>query len=224
MKTIIEQLALEELQQIAEDCTSMREFVKRIGYKSTACYNTVRKYCTKVGVSLEHFTGVAKGSIKRTPENTFIKDSTASQAVLRRLYTKGNYTEYKCSICGQEPFWNGKELTLTLDHINGINNDDRLENLRWVCPNCDRQLDTFCARNANRVTFYNHKEKIQNYCIDCGKPIAADSTRCQECYGKSIRLVERPSKNELEQILTNNNGNFTYVGKMYNVTDNTTNR
>ena len=63
------------------------------------------------------------------------------------MYIKGNYTPYKCSICGLEPFWNGKELTLTLDHINGINNDDRLENLRWVCPNCDRQLSTFSGKN-----------------------------------------------------------------------------
>ena len=41
-----------------------------------------------------------------------------------------------------KPIWQGKPLTLILDHINGKNNDDRLENLRWVCPNCNRQLPT----------------------------------------------------------------------------------
>ena len=101
----------------------------------------------KYNISTAHFNkGISRG-IKRTVENVFCKDSTASQKVLREWYKKGNYTEYKCSICGLEPIWNGKKLTLTLDHINGNNTDDRLENLRWVCPNCDRQLDTFGSKN-----------------------------------------------------------------------------
>ena len=99
-----------------------------------------------------------------------VKNSTASQTTLRRWYEKGNYTEYKCSICGQEPFWNGKELTLTLDHINGDNRDDRLENLRWVCPNCDRQLDTFCSKNTNYDIRKN--KKIITYCKNCGIEIS----------------------------------------------------
>jgi len=54
-----------------------------------------------------------------------------------------------CSICNQEPFWNGKPMIMILDHINGISNDWRLENVRLVCPNCDTQLDTFKSRNKN---------------------------------------------------------------------------
>ena len=63
----------------------------------------------------------------------------------------GGNALYKCSICGQEPFWNGKPLTLTLDHINGKNHDNELSNLRWVCPNCDRQLDTFGYKNVKNL-------------------------------------------------------------------------
>lgn len=44
------------------------------------------------------------------------------------------------------PTWNGKPLILTLDHRNGISNDHRLENLRWLCPNCNSQTETFCGR------------------------------------------------------------------------------
>lgn len=40
--------------------------------------------------------------------------------------------------------WQGKTLKLSLDHINGVWTDNRIENLRFVCPNCDRQLMTFC--------------------------------------------------------------------------------
>ena len=66
---------------------------------------------------------------------------------MRKYFIKGEYVEHKCSICGQEPEWQGKPLTLILDHINGINNDHSLENLRWVCPNCNQQLDTTGSKN-----------------------------------------------------------------------------
>ena len=54
---------------------------------------------------------------------------------------------YYCSVCKIEPMWQSKSLTLVLDHINGSNNDNRLENLRFVCPNCDSQLPTFKSKN-----------------------------------------------------------------------------
>ena len=219
--TLVDTWTKEELEQMAQQCMSMRSFAAMLGYKSTSCFKTIRNRCKELGISLDHFTGVAKDTTKRNPENIFIENSTASQAVLRRWYAKGNYTPYKCSICGLEPFWNGKELTLTLDHINGVNHDDRLENLRWVCPNCDRQLDTFCAKNANIETFYNYREHKQNFCIDCGEPISDGAKRCVACQGKSIRVTERPAAEELRQILLDNNGNFTKVSQMFGVTDNT---
>lgn len=56
-----------------------------------------------------------------------------------------NWLGSKIIFLGQN--WNGKELTLILDHKNGINNDDRLENLHWVCPNYNQQLDTTGSKN-----------------------------------------------------------------------------
>ena len=132
---------------------ALQEVLKKIGYSSVSGSNrkTVQSRLDKLNIDTSHFTkGVGTG-VKRNEENVFIKNSTASQATLRRWYLKGNYSEYKCSICGQLPFWNGKDLSLTLDHINGNNTDDELSNLRWVCPNCDRQLDTFGSKNR-RVT------------------------------------------------------------------------
>lgn len=218
--TLVDKYTKEELQKMANECTNMHQFVRKIGYKSDCTYNTVRKKCSELGVSLEHFTGRASNEVKRTEDNVFIKNSTASQTTLRRWYLKGNYSPYQCSICGQEPFWNGKELTLTLDHINGDNHDDRLENLRWVCPNCDRQLDTFCAKNSNRQTYYTYKEKSQNYCIDCGKPISSLATRCVDCYAKYAQIVERPSAETLRNLLEQAKGCFTEVGRQFKVSDN----
>ena len=216
----ISECDLELLKQYVKESNSIKELQIKLGYSpNSGVSKTIKNYCQQQNISLEHFTSLSKEKIKRTENNTFCINSTASQKVLRNLYKKGNYTEYKCSICGQEPFWNGKELTLTLDHINGINTDDRLENLRWVCPNCDRQLNTFCSKN-NRKERVNKAKKT--YCVDCGKEISHDAQRCMECEKIRIRKVKnRPSNEELKNILLQNKGNFSKVGKLFNVSDNT---
>ena len=50
----------------------------------------------------------------------------------------------ECVLCGQNNSWNGMKLVLQLDHINGNNKDNRIENLRILCPNCHTQTETFC--------------------------------------------------------------------------------
>lgn len=186
---LVDQYTDEELKQILKQSNSMREFVSKLGYKSLSgdSVNLIKKRIENLDTS--HFK-FQKG-IKRTVDNIFIKDSTAKGSVLRRWYKKGNYTPYKCSICGQEPLWNGKELTLILDHINGINNDHRLENLRWVCPNCNMQLDTTNGKNKK-------VHKKQYYCIDCGKLISRGATRCKDCVKKNT--VVKHTKKERKYI------------------------
>lgn len=217
-KALIDNFTVDELKEMVANSTSIQELSKKIGYATKGSVSTILDRLNKYDISIEHFTGQAKTKVQRTPENTFIENSTATQAALRRLYRKGNYTPYQCAICGLPPFWNDKELTLTLDHINGINNDDRLENLRWVCPNCDRQLDTFSGRNPHKKISYNSSEP--RYCIDCGKLISYGSIRCSECAGKINRKVERPTKEELYNLLVEYRGNFTLIGRTYKVSDN----
>tara|TARA_B110000967_G_C18436654_1_gene341181 strand:- start:49 stop:483 length:435 start_codon:yes stop_codon:yes gene_type:complete len=65
-----------------------------------------------------------------------------------RLYVAG-IKERKCEECGIEE-WNGKKIIHQLDHVNGISTDNRLENLKVLCPNCHSQTDTFCGKNKSR--------------------------------------------------------------------------
>ena len=218
MESLMDQYSNEEFKEIVLQSSSYKDCLLNLGYHSNSGDSTKRlkKKIENLNIDISHFT--SKIPIARNEENIFIEQSTASQKVLRAWYRKGNYTPYICDICGQEPFWNGKELTLILDHKNGFNNDDRLENLHWVCPNCNQQLDTTNGKNIN-----HGKHKI-NTCIDCGKVINAKSIRCLAC--ENLRRqnlksneVEGISREELKSLIRNTP--FTKIGEKYGVSDNT---
>ena len=65
-----------------------------------------------------------------------------------------------CAICGCSPEHNGKALVFILDHIDGNAANNKRENLRMICPNCDSQLDTFKSKNKNSSRRNYWKEKI----------------------------------------------------------------
>ena len=68
-----------------------------------------------------------------------------SNKLRNRLIVEG-YKEAKCESCGNDQ-WMGQQISLEVDHINGISNDHRLENLRILCPNCHAQTDTYRGKN-----------------------------------------------------------------------------
>lgn len=107
-------------------------------------------------------------------------------------------------------------MTLILDHINGNHTDDRLSNLRWVCPNCNQQLDTTGFKKM-RVNPLNSKKK-HHYCTECGKEICADGM-CNECFHKTLRKVDRPNREELKQMIRTTS--FYQLGQNFGVNDNT---
>lgn len=77
------------------------------------------------------------------------KDSHKKTKDIKKFIIKKNLLEYKCAECGIFNEYNGKPIILQLDHINGVNNDNRLENLRFLCPNCHSQTETWGGRNIN---------------------------------------------------------------------------
>jgi DNA-directed RNA polymerase subunit RPC12/RpoP len=104
-----------------------------------------------------------------------------------------------------------KEIILQLDHINGINNDNRIENLRFLCPNCHSQTETYTGKNTEGVK--------KNACIDCGKEISTQATRCKSCASK-LQPNKRPDKDTFMSTLIENKYNLSKVGRAFNVSDN----
>lgn len=205
-----------EFENIVRNSYSIREVISKLGYSTASGANskTVKNRIQQCGLDISHFKKV-KG-IKRNFDNVFIKDSTASQKVLREHYKSGNYTEYVCSICGIEPFWQGKNLTLILDHVNGVNNDDRLENLRWVCPNCNQQLETTGHTKFHTINKAKYQNNIKH--CQCGKIISRNAQKCTKCAGASKKKTLLLTKDELSELIKHKS--FSEIGRDYNVTDN----
>ena len=207
-QSLMDSYTQEEFTQIVLNSYSYADCLRRLGYGSNSGDSTkaLKEKINSLNISTEHFKTIEK--IERTENNVFCENSTADQKTLRKFY-KNKFPQEKCSICGQGLIWNNQILTLILDHINGINTDDRLENLRWVCPNCNSQLPTTNARNP-----HHHKY----FCQDCGVQISNGAIRCMKCAAKTQQTVNRPSREELKQMIRTMP--FTHIGKKFGVDDN----
>jgi len=81
-------------------------------------------------------------------DKLFIENCAYAMCSLRGRIKEKGLLKDECAICGSPPMWLGKPISLILDHINGIHSDSRLENLRWLCPNCNMQTQTWGRKNA----------------------------------------------------------------------------
>ena len=113
----------------------------------------------------------------------FIENSSFSRQHLKERIIKNKLIDYKCEECENDGEWNGKKLSLHLEHKNGVNDDNRLDNLTFLCPNCHSQTDTYSGKKRKR------KEKRR---CKCGKEIFKTSKMCSECNSIKSRKVERP--------------------------------
>lgn len=144
------------------------------------------------------------------------KEVSVLRMKIRKKILKENLIPYKCAWCDLESIWNNKSITLQLDHINGINNDNRLENLRFLCPNCHSQTENFAGR-ANKLP--------DNFCIDCSTKIMRLSKRCQSCatkfqYENGRKKFDWPSIDILLEMLSKFDNNYSALARHLGVSDN----
>lgn len=192
--------------------------------------NRMLKMNCSFGVVMTH-RGGSKST--RSLSEILVTDSDYDNTkYLKKRLVDNGILEYKCYVCGNDGCWNGKKLVLVLDHINGVKTDNRIENLRLLCPNCDSQTDTFKGKNKKYfqkdcdistidTNFSGYElDKIEYFCKDCGKKICRGAIRCVNCYRKIISDVSRrPEKDILLKLVKSNS--FENVGRMFNVSGNT---
>ena len=192
-------------------------------------YRTLQRWAQHWNVSTSHFDPHVRarrsGAARQMPlERVLVEGSTYTRGDLRRRLIKEGLKQLTCEICGHGEMWFGRRMSMILDHINGVPDDHRLENLRMLCPNCNATLDTHCGRNtprerscvACRQTFVP-SSNLHRYCsMKCWGKIAAK--RYEGIPHPEARKVERPSYGRLIGDLSEMS--MVKVGRKYGVSDN----
>jgi hypothetical protein len=190
-------------------------------------HKTIAKYVALWGISTAHFDqdAIRREALSQPPKplaEILVEHSTYHRGHLKRRLLAEGVKRAECELCGQGPTWRGRPLALILDHINGVADDNRLENLRIVCPNCAATFDTHCGR----------KNRPLLNCLRCGNGLAPQTSSQRYCSAACGRRWERaglprPGARKVrdrppyEQLLAEIAAtSWSAVGRRYGVSDN----
>ena len=205
---------LERIKEIIPQCINFTEVLKMLGIpRQGNNSNTLKRLLDENNIDYSHFTGRARvynNTSTSISEYLSNRVKITSGKLRIKLLTEG-LKENKCEICGITK-WLGKPIVCQLHHIDGNNQNNNLENLQILCPNCHSQTENYCgSANVNKTKYY---------CKDCGKEINKGSVYCTICSHKHTRKVkDRPSKEKLLQDFKELKS-FVKIGAKYGVSDN----
>lgn len=217
----------EELENFVVDTKNCYEFLENINVNSSpGNFNYWKAKLKSEGIDISHWIAFKSYSPKKTPDqiltnNQNLKFRIAGATLKSHLLKTG--AVYKCSSCGIDE-WNGIQLSLHIDHINGDWRNNTPENLQFLCPNCHSQTESYCGK----------KNKREDKLCPCGVVIKRRSTNCKKCCYKNktytggrgrirsgqIRL--NPTKDILEKLVWEKP--TTHIAKDYGVSDKAVNK
>ncbi len=219
---------------------SWAESLRALGLCPTGgAWRILKKYAGIWEISTDHFDPAAarQNNLKQGQKplaEILVERSTYSRSHLKRRLFAGGLKKPQCELCGLGEMWRGRPMSMILDHVNGVRDDHRLENLRIVCPNCAATLDTHCGRR-NRI------ERAIRQCLRCDKafvPSYATQRYCSRSCGvrwdrsalrgrraglrgvptPDARKAERPPYEQLLREIEATS--YLAVGRKYGVSDN----
>ena len=219
-KHIIWSFNKEELETALAESKSYSELFNKLNLKLSKSLVKMLQYRIKkenlIKPNFKRKKNEYKFPIERGLDEILVDNSTYFSSVnLKNKLIKYNILKYECKECGLSE-WRGKDISLQLHHINGKSNDNRLENLMLLCPNCHSQTDTYAGKKKKLPK----KKKHMLFCQKCGVDVN-NRLFCDDC-NKEIsykrRKAIRPSYNEL--MLSINKFGYSATGRKYGVSDN----
>lgn len=143
-------------------------------------FRTLKKYILRLSIDTSHFSRLVYSSRRLSFDEIFCVESHVMSSKLSRYLERENVLKYECKECGNTGSHNGRILKLQVDHENGVHNDNRLENLRWLCPNCHSQTPTFSRGNSQKIL-----KTASLY--SANKPAKTVNLTCSQCGNGFVR-------------------------------------
>lgn len=148
----------EEVERVAKESLSIAEMCRKFGIKPNGGnYKTIHKELKDYNIDISHFTGQGWNiglKFKPNPpmdiKEILVENSNYQSFKLKNRLFKEGLKEKKCECCGNTE-WLGKPIPLELHHINGINSDNRIENLEILCPNCHSFTENYRGLNKSAL-------------------------------------------------------------------------
>lgn len=198
------------LREVISKSGTYRECLEKMGIRCAGGnYGTLRKYIDKFKIDTSHFVDIRKIRRRRRSEipleSVLVAGSSYGRGSLKKRLYESGLKKSVCEMCGQTEMWNGKKISLILDHINGIHNDNRIENLRILCPNCNATLETHCGKNL--------RIKSNSTCVK-----TKQLSERQKRFTESRRKTKRPPLDILQQEIRE--FGYSAIGRKYGVSDN----
>ena len=219
-----------ELRAAVSEALCLSDVLRHFGLRAAGGnFSTLRSHLDRWEIPTDHFDPYAARRARSRPSGPLEKILTPASSYSRRrlkerLYSEG-LKQRRCELCGQGEDWRGRRMSLVLDHINGIHDDNRLENLRVVCPNCAATLETHCGRR-------NRLERVRA-CQRCGAEFTARaarqrfcSTACGTRWERSGMRGPQPGRRRVERpplaalLAEVERDGFSAVGRRLGVSDN----
>lgn len=156
---VVRQVSPQELHRAVSLADSYAQVARLLGWgESSWGQRRAKKLIQEAGLETGHFLGRAamrglngNGRTAQSWETLLVRGRRTATSRLRERLLEAGLLLPECASCtGVE--WQGRAMPLELDHINGDRSDNRLENLRLLCPNCHAQTDTYRGRNIGTPT------------------------------------------------------------------------
>lgn len=144
----------ESLEAAVLGSATYSDVLQKIGLKCIGRNNdTLKKYLAQYEIDFQSRPHLkrdySKGRVD--PDVMYVMDSPTTRSVVRRSVIRDELIPYECAKCGNAGEWQDAILVLQLEHKNGVNNDHRLENLEFLCPNCHSQTDSWGGKSTKNV-------------------------------------------------------------------------
>lgn len=218
----LEELGSLKVQELLDNSISIVKFLEEINcFDVGGNRKTLYRYIAENNLSLDKLeenrrNAMLNGDFSynkiKDDNEIFCVNSKVTRRIVKPRILKRNLIPYKCNRCGNEGNWFGENLILVLDHINGVGNDNRIENLRFLCPNCHSQTETFAGKNYKSDLYKNdeyiEKRKLQHKKRNI-KYIETKKKKKEE----KLKLIEKRRK-DLENIDVSK---FGWIKKVQNL-------